>query len=191
MACCDSEVDLGSVPLVALNMSVRKKLGLYLNPRNTVAADWMVVAEAMGFTYLEIKNYEALKRPIIPVLEDWQARCTDATVGKLLSILTDVERNDIVEDLRPVIGALVSFGISTFLKKRSFHWYKYIIFDHFRMKQYVSKYNESCIQNISPAEKLYLYHIKLYSTPHPPHTCFAVCKLIRLCIVCVWFYCTR
>nr|XP_040022922.1 myeloid differentiation primary response protein MyD88-like [Gasterosteus aculeatus aculeatus] len=103
MACVDSEVDLWVVPLVALNMSVRKKLGLYLNPRNAVAADWMAVAEEMGFNYLEIKNYEGTKSPTESVLEDWQARCTDATVGKLLSILEEVERRDIVEDLRPLM----------------------------------------------------------------------------------------
>ncbi|KAM8823390.1 myeloid differentiation primary response protein MyD88 [Spinachia spinachia] len=103
MACVDSEVDLWSVPLVALNMGVRKKLALYLNPRNAVAADWMAVAEEMGFNYLEIKNYEGTKSPTESVLEDWQARCTDATVGKLLSILEEVERRDIVEDLRPLM----------------------------------------------------------------------------------------
>ncbi|XP_075936337.1 myeloid differentiation primary response protein MyD88 [Anarhichas minor] len=103
MACVDSEFDLWTVPLVALNMSVRKKLGLYLNPRNAVAADWMAVAEAMGFNYLEIKNYEVSKSPTESVLEDWQARSTDATVGKLLSILEEVERRDILEDLRPLM----------------------------------------------------------------------------------------
>lgn len=106
MADCGSEDGpLWSVPLVALNVSCRKKLGLYLNPRAAVAADWTVVAEAMDFTYLEIKNYEACRNPTATVLEEWQARCSDASVGKLLSILAEVERNDIVEDLRPLIGA--------------------------------------------------------------------------------------
>ncbi|XP_020568386.2 myeloid differentiation primary response protein MyD88 isoform X1 [Oryzias latipes] len=103
MAGCSSDVDLWTVPLVALNVTVRRKLGLYLNPKNTVAADWMTVAEEMGFTYLEIKNYEASKNPTKTVLEDWQARSKDASVGKLLSILTEVERKDVVEDLRPQI----------------------------------------------------------------------------------------
>lgn len=113
MACADPELDVAKIPLIALNVSVRKKLGLYLNPRNTVAADWMAVAEAMGFTYLEIKNYEAARSPTVKLLEDWQARSTDATVGRLLSILEEVERKDIVEDLRPLIGALV-FGSSVY-----------------------------------------------------------------------------
>lgn len=103
--CGRKDSSLWSVPLLALNVSFRKKLALYLNPRTTVAADWTVVAEAMDFTYLEIKNYEAVRNPTAAVLEEWQARCSDASVGKLLSILAEVERNDIVEDLQPLIGA--------------------------------------------------------------------------------------
>lgn len=103
MACSDSEVDFDKIPLIALNVSLRKKLGQYLNPRNTVAADWMAVAEAMGYTYLQIRNYEVCKSPTETVLEDWGARSTDASVGKLLSILTELERTDVVEDLRPLI----------------------------------------------------------------------------------------
>ncbi|XP_061614779.1 myeloid differentiation primary response protein MyD88 [Phyllopteryx taeniolatus] len=95
--------DLSTVPLVALNMTVRKKLGLHLNPRTVVAADWTNVAEAMGFSYLEILNYQAAPNPILRVLDDWQAGSTEATVGKLLSILEEVERNDVVEDLRPLM----------------------------------------------------------------------------------------
>nr|ADX01346.1 myeloid differentiation factor 88 [Lutjanus sanguineus] len=118
-SCLSSEVDLGTIPLIALNMTVRKKLGLHLNPRGTVAADWMAVAEAMGFTYLEIKNYEAFKNPTKSVLEDWLARCTDATVGKLLSILEEVERNDILEDLRPMIDEDVRKYCESLKKKKA------------------------------------------------------------------------
>ncbi|KAM8730967.1 myeloid differentiation primary response protein MyD88 [Acanthopagrus schlegelii] len=116
-SCSDSQVDLDTIPLVALNMSLRKKLGLYLNPRNMVAADWMAVAETMGFTYLEIKNYEASKSPTETVLEDWRARNTDATVGKLLSILEEVERKDIVEDLRSLIDENVKKYCESLKKK--------------------------------------------------------------------------
>nr|ACL14361.1 myeloid differentiation factor 88 [Larimichthys crocea] len=119
MACCDkSETDLWTIPLIALNVSVRKKLELYLNPRNMVAADWMVVAETMGFNYLEIQNYEATNNPTRKVLEGWQARSTDASVGKLLSVLTEVERKDIVEDLRPLIDEDVRKYCES-LKKKS------------------------------------------------------------------------
>uniref|UniRef100_A0A1A8PYE5 Myeloid differentiation primary response protein MyD88 n=3 Tax=Nothobranchius TaxID=28779 RepID=A0A1A8PYE5_9TELE len=96
-----SELDL-EVPLIALNVSVRKKLGLYLNIKHTVAADWMDVAQAMGFDYLEIQNYETCENPTKAVLKDWAAR-EEATVAKLLSILDEKDRKDILEDLRPLI----------------------------------------------------------------------------------------
>ncbi|CAN9506314.1 unnamed protein product [Ophioblennius macclurei] len=99
----DVDSDLWSIPLIALNMTVRKKLALHLNPKHTVAADWMCAAERMGFSYLEIKNYEAFRDPTRALLEDWQAKTTEATVGRLLSILSELERKDVVEDLRPLI----------------------------------------------------------------------------------------
>ncbi|KAM4544001.1 myeloid differentiation primary response protein MyD88 [Fundulus diaphanus] len=113
----DSKVDLCSIPLIALNVTVRKKLGLYLNPKHTVAADWTAVAETMGFSYLEIKNYEASRSPTKTVLDDWAARNSDASVGKLLSILEEVERKDIVEDLQPLIDEDVRKYIENQKKK--------------------------------------------------------------------------
>lgn len=107
-SCNETSIDFNNIPLIALNHSVRKKLGLYLNPANTVAEDWKGVAEKMGFSYLEIKNYETCHNPTLKILEDWQARCPDANVGKLLTIIEDAERSDIICDLKPLIGKLFS-----------------------------------------------------------------------------------
>ncbi|XP_064817600.1 myeloid differentiation primary response protein MyD88-like [Oncorhynchus masou masou] len=104
-----ASLDLWNIPLRALNINVRKRLGLFLNPRNTVASDWMSVAENMGFSYLEIKNYEDCQDPTRKILEDWQARCPGAKVGKLVSILDNVDRKDVVEDLRVLIGKPTAF----------------------------------------------------------------------------------
>ncbi|KAG7488657.1 hypothetical protein MATL_G00037230 [Megalops atlanticus] len=102
-ASCKSTIDYWSIPLLSLNFNVRKKLALYLNPRNTVAADWVTLAEVMGFTYLEIRNYEQSENPTAKILEEWQAKRPDATVGKLLSMLEEAERKDVVEDLIDLI----------------------------------------------------------------------------------------
>ncbi|XP_037550003.1 myeloid differentiation primary response protein MyD88 [Nematolebias whitei] len=118
MACSEPDVDLWTVPLVALNVTVRKKLGLYLNPKHTVAADWMEVAEEMGFSYLEIENHKSVKNPTKAVLEEWAARNSDASVGKLLSILEKKERKDIVEDIRSLIDEDVRKYCES-LKKKS------------------------------------------------------------------------
>lgn len=105
-SCSETSIDFEKIPLVALNHSVRKRLGLYLNPTSTVAEDWKGIAERMGFSYLEIKNYETCQNPTLKTLDDWQARCPDASVGKLLSIIEDAERSDIICDLKPLIGKL-------------------------------------------------------------------------------------
>ncbi|XP_041922982.1 myeloid differentiation primary response protein MyD88 [Alosa sapidissima] len=104
-SCSETSVDFYQIPLVALNHSVRKKLGLYLNPSSTVAEDWTNIAERMEFSYLEIKNYETCQNPTLKILEDWQARCPDTSVGKLLSIIEAAERMDIICDLKPLIEA--------------------------------------------------------------------------------------
>ncbi|XP_012671584.1 myeloid differentiation primary response protein MyD88 [Clupea harengus] len=101
--CSETSVDFYKIPLVALNHSVRKKLGLYLNPPSTVAADWTSIAEMMGFSYLEIKNYETCHNPTLKILDDWQARCSDANVGKLLSLIETADRSDIICDIKPLI----------------------------------------------------------------------------------------
>ncbi|XP_050954645.1 myeloid differentiation primary response protein MyD88 [Labeo rohita] len=90
------------IPVTALNCSFRKKLGLYLNPTNTVAADWRTVAEMMDFTYLEIKNFEKRDYPFEKVLTEWETR-PEATVASLLSFLEKAERKDIISDLKEII----------------------------------------------------------------------------------------
>ncbi|XP_026878188.2 myeloid differentiation primary response protein MyD88 [Electrophorus electricus] len=97
-----SSIDYDATSVIALNYSVRRKLALYLNPTNTVAANWTDVAERMGFSYLEIRNYERLENPTQKLLEEWQTR-PDATVGNLLRFLHEVERNDIISELRHLI----------------------------------------------------------------------------------------
>ncbi|XP_072306992.1 myeloid differentiation primary response protein MyD88 [Eucyclogobius newberryi] len=116
MASVDRKTDLWTIPLVALNVSVRKRLALYLNPKCTTAADWRTVAEEMGFSYLEITNYEDFKSPTDQILKNWQAQNSDASVGKLLSILTKVERTDVVEELRPLIDEDVRKHIASMKK---------------------------------------------------------------------------
>ncbi|XP_051543719.1 myeloid differentiation primary response protein MyD88 [Myxocyprinus asiaticus] len=95
-------IDHDAIPVTALNCSFRKKLGLYLNPTNTVAADWRTVAEMMDFTYLEIKNFEKRDYPFEKVLTEWETR-PDATVANLLSILEKAERKDVISELKDII----------------------------------------------------------------------------------------
>lgn len=110
-----SSIDYEAIPITALNCSFRKKLGLYLNPTNTVAADWRTVAEMMDFTYLEIKNFEKRDYPFEKVLTEWETR-PDATVANLLSILEKAERKDVISDLKEVIGMSTRFYLTLYYR---------------------------------------------------------------------------
>lgn len=105
-----SSIDYEAIPVTALNCSFRKKLGLYLNPTNAVAADWRTVAEMMDFTYLEIKNFENREYPFEKVLKEWETH-PEATVENLLSILKKAERKDVTSDLKDMIGMSTRFYI--------------------------------------------------------------------------------
>ncbi|XP_078254514.1 myeloid differentiation primary response protein MyD88 [Rhinoraja longicauda] len=101
---CDSPSppDMGSVPLTALSFFVRKQLALFLNPRSLVAANWQELGEEMGFTYLEIRNYDRLDNPTGRLLDEWQAK-HGSSVGQLLQLLKKIQREDILKDLLPAI----------------------------------------------------------------------------------------
>ncbi|XP_025953040.2 myeloid differentiation primary response protein MyD88 [Dromaius novaehollandiae] len=97
---------LDAAPMVALNYGVRRRLGLYLNPRAAAAADWTALAEELGCDYLEIKRLEALPDPTAALLEEWQRRCPGgATVGRLLRVLRALDRHDVLLDLAASIEA--------------------------------------------------------------------------------------
>lgn len=90
---------LFSLPLVALNVGVRRRLSLFLNPRTTVAADWTLLAEEMGFEYLEIRELETHPDPTRSLLDAWQGR-PGSSVGRLLELLALLDREDILNELR-------------------------------------------------------------------------------------------
>lgn len=92
-----------SLPLAALNVGVRRRLSLFLNVRMPVAADWTLLAEEMGFEYLEIRQLETRPDPTGSLLDAWQGR-SGATVGRLLEMLAMLDREDILRELLPHIG---------------------------------------------------------------------------------------
>ncbi|XP_048339007.1 LOW QUALITY PROTEIN: myeloid differentiation primary response protein MyD88 [Sphaerodactylus townsendi] len=92
------------VPLSALNVSVRRRLGLFLDPRAAVAADWAALAERLGYEYLEIRRLEAQPSPTARLLAEWPSRYPgQASVGRLLELLRALQRHDALHDLTPSI----------------------------------------------------------------------------------------
>ncbi|XP_040208716.1 myeloid differentiation primary response protein MyD88 [Rana temporaria] len=96
-------LDYNSFPLIALNYTTRHKLSLYLNPDAVTASNWTILAEEMGYNYLEIKNFVRFPDPTTSLLDDWQKKHSNATVGGLLNLLQKIERDDILTDVTPLI----------------------------------------------------------------------------------------
>lgn len=97
-----------SLPLVALNVGVRRRLSLFLNVRTLVAADWTLLAEEMGFEYLEIRELETRPDPTSSLLDAWQGR-SGSSVGRLLQMLALLGREDILKELGPDISEETCF----------------------------------------------------------------------------------
>ncbi|KAM8967712.1 myeloid differentiation primary response protein MyD88 isoform 2-T2 [Pelodytes ibericus] len=115
MACGGGDdLDVDSIPLIALNCTLRQRLSLYLNPGTVVAADWTQLAEQMGYDLLEIRNFERATNSTLSLLEDWERKCFRATVGGLIDLLKKIERNDILTDL----ASLIETDCKKYLKKQ-------------------------------------------------------------------------
>lgn len=107
-------LDYNSFPLIALNYTTRHKLSLYLNPDAVTASNWTILAEEMGYNYLEIKNFVRFPDPTTSLLDDWQKKHSNTTVGELLNLLQKIERDDILTDVTPLIGMLGSYHVHSF-----------------------------------------------------------------------------
>ncbi|XP_068092044.1 myeloid differentiation primary response protein MyD88 [Hyperolius riggenbachi] len=115
MASSSDQADIcfNSIPLIALNYSTRQRLSLYLNPDATVAYNWTKLAEEMDYDYLEIRNFERFPNPTFTLLEDWQKKHSQATVGELLRLLEKIERDDLKD-----VTSLIEKDCKKYLKKQ-------------------------------------------------------------------------
>ena len=95
------------VPLSALRISSRKRLSLYLNlegrlpNEHGVLPDFNGLAELVGFSYLEIKNFARDRDPTDVLLEEWTShQHLDPTFGTLVQHLERMGREDILTDCK-------------------------------------------------------------------------------------------
>ena len=109
--------DYKCLPLKALRLTVRQKIGQYLNLEGTVveclddegytmdvSTNFNGLAELAGFDYLEIRNLERHKNPTLELLDCWTNKeSRNATVGYLWKYLKQMEREDILRDCRRAI----------------------------------------------------------------------------------------
>ncbi|KAK3612190.1 hypothetical protein CHS0354_016577 [Potamilus streckersoni] len=97
-------------PLRALRISARSKLAQYLDTDGvlTLVSDNLDIvnnynglAELIGFSYMEIRNFMRRSSPTIELLDAWTIKDPqNATLGKLWDYLYQMERLDVLNDCR-------------------------------------------------------------------------------------------
>ena len=89
---------------LVLHMSLRahERLYLYLRP-DKPGHDWKTLADFMGFTNQEIQYYACDNNPVETIITVWERR-PGSTVMQLLEYLEEMERMDLIQDLKSFIG---------------------------------------------------------------------------------------
>ena len=68
--------------------------------------DWKTLAEKMGYSNQKIEYLESListdRGPVFHLIEDYESN--GKTVSEILSLLEEMERRDLIEDLQGCIG---------------------------------------------------------------------------------------
>ncbi|XP_032222160.1 myeloid differentiation primary response protein MyD88 isoform X2 [Nematostella vectensis] len=67
----------------------------------TTSHNWKELADLLGFNYDEILAFETGNDPVEALIRLWEFRDNDATIKRLKSCLKSMEREDILQDLKP------------------------------------------------------------------------------------------
>ena len=93
-----------NMPATEIGRKTIKMLSQLLRPPKLGAKYWEDMAEEMGFNYQrEIKNFALAPDPVDEVLTAWSTK-KGSTVGKLMDILEDIERDDVLSELPKFLG---------------------------------------------------------------------------------------
>ena len=101
-----------NVTILALRMSSRRRLGMYLDIEAMPLSDGLLpnyqgLAECIGFEFIEQLNFQRDKYPTRSLLMEWGNRPDlEPTLGKLVEFLMKLERVDVLEDCREIISKL-------------------------------------------------------------------------------------
>jgi len=114
MATASSGLMLHSdVPFCSLGTSTRTLLSKYLNPKRDSLSpttvrlqDWRGLAEVLGFTQLDVDNFDLKHNPTVEIIGEWIRVNPDVTIGQFIEALLQIERYDIIhsDDVQRLVG---------------------------------------------------------------------------------------
>ena len=100
------------VTILALRMSSRKRLGMYLNQdalplQNGLLPNYQGLAECIGFEFIEQLSFQRDKDPTQSLLMEWGNRPDfSPTLGNLVKYLLQLERIDVLDDCQEIISKI-------------------------------------------------------------------------------------
>lgn len=94
---------MGELLVRDLSFDAHQLMDEHLRPLNS-GRDWKTLAEKMGYTHQRILYLESLtdRGPVFHLIRDYESN--EKTVSELLSLLEEMERGDLIEDLQKYIG---------------------------------------------------------------------------------------
>ena len=102
----NSDTTSKSARIGSLNAETYLEVCRVLN-QDLPGKDWKIMAGKMGYNIDKVKSFSKNDNPADVVLEDW--RTVDGNnVHKLIEILTDMGRDDVVEIIKKALGISTS-----------------------------------------------------------------------------------
>ena len=87
-----------------LSFEAHHRMEFLLQPLNS-GRDWKTLADKMGYSHEEIRYLESKREPVKELIRDYESK--GRTVSELLSLLREMERQDLIDDLQEYIGTLL------------------------------------------------------------------------------------
>lgn len=86
-----------------LSYEAHRRMDLLLLPPAS-GRDWKTLADKMGYSNEDIKYFECIKKdrgPVMELISDYESK--EKPISDLISLLNEMERFDLIEDLQPFI----------------------------------------------------------------------------------------
>ena len=91
-----------------------QRLVTLLQPRDALGRDYMTLADKMGYSNEFIKYLGNTNEPVKELIKEYEKG--DRKIVELMSLLKDMERYDVVEDLQKYLGRFCFFSRPQFSK---------------------------------------------------------------------------
>ena len=104
---------LHNVPILALGMSCRRQLALYMDNDVIPTQDgrlpnYLGLAELIGFNFLEQLSFQRHSSPTVMLLQEWGSRTDlEPSLGHFFKMLLELNRLDVLKNCMDIVSKVV------------------------------------------------------------------------------------